>query len=87
MLVFFLCVCNFLDKILMVSDKTIHKAFRIHKTVYSIVLKPIRNLFSLSTKTMQLIRGKEMRFQVPIPSVKKHAIGPYSHLQVKARPV
>ena len=28
----FFFVCNFL-KILMVSDKTIHKAFRIHKTV------------------------------------------------------
>ena len=45
----FFCVCNFL-KILMVSDKTIHNAFRIHKILST---KPIKEIsFSLFTKSI-----------------------------------
>ena len=45
---FFVCVCKFL-KIFMVSDKTIHKAFWIHKSLSFIKTKPIRNIKKKST--------------------------------------
>ena len=46
------CCCNFL-KILMVSDKTIHKAFRIHETIST---KPVRE-FSLYLPKVKLYIG------------------------------
>ena len=49
---FFVCVCKFL-KILMVLDKTISKVFRIGFRIdKSTQTKPIRDLFSLFTKTI-----------------------------------